>query len=48
MNIRAQLCSFIQYSESFGMVCNGMLEDYYFASRDFFDLHSAIFVRYEH
>jgi hypothetical protein len=31
------------------MACNGMLEEYYFASRDFFNLQqSPIFVRYEH
>jgi hypothetical protein len=30
------------------MACNGMLEDYYFLGRDFFNLQSPIFVRYEH
>jgi hypothetical protein len=30
------------------MACNGMLEDYYFASWDFFNLQFPIFVSFEH
>jgi hypothetical protein len=30
------------------MACYGMLEDFYFASWDFFNLQFPIFVSYEH